>query len=89
MRKEKFVIVSDYIPGTQKFTTLHLSISDANGDNAIFEYVNGKLKIHHDPSYTVMTNSPVFDEQLAINQYWKGIQEQSCYQELTELLIVT
>ncbi len=73
MRKEKFVIVSDYIPGTQKFTTLHLSISDANGDNAIFEYVNGKLKIHHDPSYTVMTNSPVFDEQLAINQYWKGI----------------
>ncbi|MDM1549149.1 linear amide C-N hydrolase [Empedobacter falsenii] len=73
LRKEKFVIVSDYIPGTQKFTTLHLSISDANGDNAIFEYVNGKLKIHRDPSYTVMTNSPVFDDQLAINQYWKGI----------------
>ncbi|MDV4121268.1 choloylglycine hydrolase, partial [Elizabethkingia anophelis] len=29
LRKEKFVIVSDFIPGTQKFTTLHLSISDA------------------------------------------------------------
>ena len=73
LRKEDFVIVSDFIPGTQKFTTLHLSISDANGDNAIFEYINGKLNIHHDSSYTVMTNSPIFNEQLAINQYWKGI----------------
>lgn len=73
LRKENFVIVSDYIPGTEKFTTLHLSISDASGDNAIFEYINGKLQIHHDPSYTVMTNSPIFEEQLAINQYWKGI----------------
>lgn len=73
LRKEDFVIVSDFIPGTQKFTTLHLSISDANGDNAIFEYINGKLNIHHDASYTVMTNSPIFNEQLAINQYWKGI----------------
>ncbi|MDE5437306.1 linear amide C-N hydrolase [Elizabethkingia meningoseptica] len=73
LKKEKFVIVSDFIPGTQKFTTLHLSISDASGDNAIFEYINGKLVIHHDPSYTVMTNSPEFDKQLAINQYWKGI----------------
>lgn len=73
LQKEKFVIVSDFIPGTQKFTTLHLSISDATGDNAIFEYIGGKLKIHHDPSYTVMTNSPVFEEQLAINQYWNGI----------------
>lgn len=73
MRKEKFVVVSDYIPGTTKFTTLHLSISDAGGDNAIFEYIGGKLIIHHDPSYTVMTNSPVFEEQLAINKYWEGI----------------
>ncbi|MBD3906513.1 linear amide C-N hydrolase [Chryseobacterium sp. Ch-15] len=73
LRKEEFVIVSDYIPGTTKFTTLHLSISDASGDNAIFEYINGKLKIHHDASYTVMTNSPIFDEQLAINTYWQGI----------------
>ncbi|TDS55276.1 linear amide C-N hydrolase [Myroides indicus] len=71
--KEDFVIVSDFIPGTDKFTTLHLSLSDATGDNAIFEYINGKLKIHHDPSYTVMTNSPIFEQQLAINQYWKGI----------------
>lgn len=73
LQKEQFVVVSDFIPGTQKFTTLHLSISDATGDNAIFEYIDGKLKIHHDPSYTVMTNSPIFEEQLAINKYWNGI----------------
>ena len=71
--KQDFVIVSDYIPGTDKFTTLHLSISDKTGDNAIFEYIGGKLKIHHNPSYTVMTNSPTFDQQLAINGYWEGI----------------
>ena len=73
LKKEEFVIVSDYVPGTQKFTTLHLSISDASGDNAIFEYIAGKLIIHHSPSYTVMTNSPTFNEQLAINKYWQGI----------------
>jgi penicillin V acylase-like amidase (Ntn superfamily) len=73
LRKEEFVVVSDVIPGTDRFTTIHLSISDANGDNAILEYIDGKLVIHHDPSYTVMTNSPIFEEQLAINKYWKNI----------------
>jgi choloylglycine hydrolase len=72
-KKEKFVIVSDYIPGTERFTTIHLSLSDASGDNAVFEYIDGKLIIHHSPEYTVMTNSPVFEEQLALNNYWKGI----------------
>lgn len=73
LKDEPFAIVSDYIPGTQKYTTLHLSISDAGGDNAIFEYIDGKLVIHHDPSYTVMTNSPVFGDQLALNSYWQNI----------------
>ncbi len=72
-RKEEFVVVTDFIPGTDKYTTVHLSLSDASGDNAILEYIAGKLVIHHDPSYTVMTNDPVFEEQLAINEYWKGI----------------
>lgn len=72
-RKEEFVVVTDFIPGTDKYTTIHLSLSDPTGDNAILEYVNGKLVIHHDPSYTVMTNDPIFEEQLAINEYWKEI----------------
>jgi choloylglycine hydrolase len=73
LKKEEFVVVTDFIPGTDKYTTVHLSISDASGDNAIFEYIKGKLVIHHDPSYTVMTNDPTYDEQLAISKYWKEI----------------
>jgi choloylglycine hydrolase len=73
MRKEEFVIVSSHIPGTSIFATVHLSISDKSGDSAIFEYINGKLVIHHDAQHVVMTNSPIFEEQLAINTYWKNI----------------
>lgn len=73
LRAESFVVVSDVIPGTQKMTTIHLSLSDATGDNAIFEYIGGRLVIHHDPSYVVMTNEPAYEEQLAIQQYWKQI----------------
>ena len=29
--------------------------------------------IHHNAKYQVMTNSPIFDEQLALNEYWKKI----------------
>lgn len=72
-KKEEFVVVTDFIPGTDKYTTVHLSLSDALGDNAIIEYIGGKLVIHHDPSYTVMTNDPIFEEQLVINEYWKSI----------------
>lgn len=73
MKNRDFEVVSAHIPGTERLATLHLSISDASGDNAIFEYVDGKMLIHHDRSYTVMTNSPVFDQQLALNAYWKSI----------------
>lgn len=73
LKKEDFVVVSANIPGTDRFTTLHMSISDKTGDNAIFEYIGGKLEIHHDRSYVTMTNSPVFSEQLAINSYWQNI----------------
>ena len=68
-----FVIVSDFIPGTDKFTTVHLSISDSSGDNAIFEYIEGKLVIHHNSDYCVMTNDPPYLEQLAIQKYWSNI----------------
>lgn len=73
LSKEDFVVVSSFIPGTDIFATVHLSISDKMGDNAIFEYINGKLIIHHDRSFTTMTNLPIFEEQLAINTYWKNI----------------
>lgn len=73
LQDEPFVVVSSEIPGTERFTTVHLSISDRGGDSAIFEYIDGKLTIHHSPDYRVMTNSPVFSEQLALNEYWRQI----------------
>lgn len=71
--KGDFVVVSDKMPDGSRMATLHLSLSDATGDNAIFEYIDGKLKIHHSRDYNVMTNSPVFDQQLALNNYWANI----------------
>ncbi|GHC08118.1 linear amide C-N hydrolase [Cerasicoccus arenae] len=53
--------------------TLHLSVSDPSGDSAIFEYLNGKLTVHHGKEYKVMTNSPVYDQQLALDTYWNKI----------------
>lgn len=50
--------------------TVHLALSDASGDSAIFEFVGGRLTIHHSRDYKVMTNSPTYDQQLAINGYW-------------------
>jgi choloylglycine hydrolase len=50
LSKEDFVVASAHIPGTEIFATVHLSLSDQTGDNAIFEYINGKLVIHHDRS---------------------------------------
>ncbi|MBI2786929.1 MAG: linear amide C-N hydrolase [Legionella longbeachae] len=51
----------------------HLSISDPSGDSAIVEYIGGKQTIHHGKEYTVMTNSPAYDKQLALNEYWTEI----------------
>ena len=72
LRKDRFRIVSVNAPSGQK-GTVHLAISDASGDSAIFEYLKGELVIHHGRQYQVMTNSPTYDQQLALNAYWKQI----------------
>lgn len=72
LRKESFRMVAITAP-TGEPGTVHLSISDSSGDSAIFEYIEGKLVIHHGRQYQVMTNSPTFDQQIALNTYWKGI----------------
>lgn len=70
---EPFAVVTDGVPGEDRLATLHLSISDATGDSAIVEYIGGKQVIHHHRDYQVMTNSPIFDQQLAINAYWEQL----------------
>jgi choloylglycine hydrolase len=72
LAKQPFNILAPSMPNGAQ-AVLHLAISDSSGDSAIFEYVNGKLVIHHGKQYSVMTNSPTYDQQLALNAYWKGI----------------
>ena len=72
LSKEKFRIDAPDLPNGVK-SRLHLAISDASGDSAIFEYVDGRLSVHHGREYQVMTNSPFYDRQLAILDYWQQI----------------
>lgn len=72
LRKEEFRMVPILAP-TGEPGTVHLAISDESGDSAIFEYIDGKLVIHHGRQYQVMTNSPIFSEQIPLAAYWKSI----------------
>jgi penicillin V acylase-like amidase (Ntn superfamily) len=46
LSSEPFQLLAPALPNGAA-ATLHLAISDATGDSAIFEYVSGKLTIHH------------------------------------------
>lgn len=72
LEKEVFRIDAPDLPNGAK-STLHLSISDATGNSAIFEYIKGDLVIHAGRDYQVMTNSPTYDKQLTLDDYWQQI----------------
>lgn len=72
LKHEPFAIIAPNLPGG-KAAGAHVAIADASGERAILEYIKGKLVIHHDRRYVVMTNPPPFDEQLAINTYWNDV----------------
>jgi penicillin V acylase-like amidase (Ntn superfamily) len=46
--------------------TVHLAIEDASGDSAIFEFIGGRLHLHHGREFRIMTNDPTYDEQLKL-----------------------
>lgn len=72
LQAEPFRIVAPKLP-TGDAAGAHLALSDATGDSAIFEYIDGKLVIHHGSQHKTMTNSPTYEKQLAINDYWKDV----------------
>jgi penicillin V acylase-like amidase (Ntn superfamily) len=45
---------------------VHLALEDASGDSAIIEYIDGKPVVHHGRQFTIMTNDPSYDQQLAL-----------------------
>ena len=60
---KKVQVVSIVIGGQE--WPVHLAISDATGDSAVIEFVGGKMVVHHGKQFTVMTNEPTLDQQLA------------------------
>ena len=72
LQKEAFTLAAPILPNNEQ-AQVHLALSDPSGDSAIFEYVDGKLVIHHGKQFTVMTNSPTYNQQLALNTYWEAI----------------
>ena len=64
--EKPFQVVTFSLTTSQGFVRLghlHLSLEDKTGDSAILEYVGGKLNIHHNKKYAIMTNEPPFEEQ--------------------------
>ncbi|WP_099024659.1 linear amide C-N hydrolase [Mycolicibacterium palauense] len=72
MQDDPFTVVAPILPNGRAATG-HLALSDPSGDSAILEYLDGKLVIHHGPEHAVLTNSPTYDQQIAINAYWELI----------------
>lgn len=72
IRDNPFQLSTATVGSAKLKATVHMQIEDGSGDVAIFEYINGKLKISHDKELTVMTNSPTLDKQLENIKQYKG-----------------
>jgi choloylglycine hydrolase len=59
--------------GVNVDSPVHLSVSDATGDSAIIEILDGVPHIHHGREYTTMTNSPPYDDQLVLLRQYEGL----------------
>lgn len=74
LRANPLLVVTGPLPiAPDRLATVHVSLSDATGDSAIIEFVDGDMVIHHSRDYQVMTNEPTYDQQLAVLQYWQGV----------------
>lgn len=70
--QDKFNMIAPLLPNGA-YPTVHLSVTDRSGDNAIFEYIGGNLVVHHGKEFKVMTNEPSYDKQLTLNAYWQSL----------------
>ena len=67
-----YIVPINFGPGAAAHPTVHLSVTDASGDSAIIEYLDGKPVIHHGRQYQVMTNSPTYDRQVGRRRQEQG-----------------
>jgi choloylglycine hydrolase len=62
--QDKIQIVATEARGHK--ATVHIALEDSSGDSAIIEYIGGKPVVHHGREYRIMTNDPIYDQQLAL-----------------------
>lgn len=72
LSQDKFRLDAPELPNGSK-STLHMAVSDRFGNNAIIEYLDGSVSIYEGKQYKVLTNSPAYNLQLAVNDYWKQV----------------
>lgn len=72
LSKDSFRIDAPDLPNGVK-SRLHMAVSDAGGNSAIIEYLDGHVSIYEGKQYQVLTNSPAYNLQLGINDYWKQV----------------
>lgn len=72
LKNDRFRIDAPDLPNGVK-SRLHMAISDPTGDSAIIEYLDGHISIYEGKEYQVLTNSPAYNLQLAVNDYWKQV----------------
>jgi choloylglycine hydrolase len=57
------IVPINFGPGGAAHATVHMTVSDASGDSAVIEYLDGKPVVHHGPEYKVrmllLMTSPV------------------------------
>lgn len=68
MANPAFVIDLPVLPNG-KDACVHLAISDASGDSAVFAYIEGELIIKHEKKTILKSLSSI--KQAAINKYWE------------------
>jgi len=72
LAREPFQVRPQSDPHAGTFSTVHLALDDALGDSAVIEFVGGEPQVHHSRDYTVMTNSPPFEQQLEHLKQYEG-----------------
>ena len=76
MKKDTIYVMPFNLPKGES-SGMHVAISDAKGNFAVFEYTDGKLHIYNHYNYKVATNSPKYSSQIAINNYWENMEGKS------------
>jgi penicillin V acylase-like amidase (Ntn superfamily) len=75
LRENPVLVVTGEVPvgPPGRSATVHVSLSDVTGDSAVIEFIDGEMVIHHRRDYQVMTNEPTYERQLAVLEYWQGV----------------